>query len=108
MNVSSRSSSAYSLLGAIALGLLAAVACGNGTGDVRVGMTCEAYCEHAHDCNDNVDTDACIDDCRDTIDDCMADEQEQALDDLDHCSAESCNDLAACTVGAGLQCAFGV
>lgn len=99
-----------SVLGALSLGFLSAVACGDGTGtgEVRVNMTCEAYCDQANMCNDNVDFDNCVDDCEDTVDDCMADEQEQALDELDACSAESCNDFGACTVGAGLQCAFGV
>ncbi len=108
MKLPRSTTTAVSILGALMLGLVSAVACGNGTGSVRVNMTCEAYCDQATECNDNVDFDNCVDNCEDTIDDCMADEQEQALDDLDSCSAESCNEFGACTVGAGLQCAFGV
>jgi hypothetical protein len=90
------------------MGVGLSFACGNGTGDLRVKITCESYCERAHECNDDVDENECVDDCRDTIDDCMADEAEQTLDDLDSCSAEECDEFGGCTIGAGLQCAFGV
>lgn len=79
-----------------------------GTGDTRIALTCADYCRQAADCDDEVDKDACKDDCEATMDDCMADEQEQALDDLDACAGDSCDDFAGCTIGAGLQCSFGL
>jgi hypothetical protein len=36
------------------------------------------------------------------------DEQEAALDDLDECAEDSCNDFLACTIGAGAECVFGI
>jgi hypothetical protein len=80
----------------------------DGTGDFRIEQTCEDYCAQAKTCNDDLDEDACIENCTNTMDDCMADEQEEALDDLDTCGNESCDDFAACTIGAGLECAFGI
>ncbi|MBK6919891.1 MAG: hypothetical protein IPH07_21015 [Deltaproteobacteria bacterium] len=80
----------------------------DGTGDLRVHQSCKAYCQQAASCDDDVDEDDCISRCENTVDDCMADEQEQALDDLDVCSDETCDEVASCTIGAGLQCAFGL
>ena len=99
------------LLLILGLGLgLALGACTDldGTGDLRTQISCENYCEQAKECNDNVDAQDCIDRCLGSVDDCMADEQEQALDQLDDCATESCNDFAGCTIEAGAQCYFGL
>lgn len=79
-----------------------------GTGPVRTELTCQDYCDKAKECDGDVDVDACVSDCKDTLDDCMADEQEQALDDLDSCAAGSCDEFGGCTIGAGIQCTFGI
>ena len=79
-----------------------------GTGDTRIALTCADYCRQAADCDDEVDVDECKDDCKNTMEDCMDDEQEEALDDLDECSEDSCDDFLGCTIGAGLECSFGI
>ena len=79
----------------------------NGTGNLRIGLSCSNDCERAKACSDEVDVDECEANCESAASDCMADEQEEALDDLDDCAAESCDDFAVCTAGAGLACAFG-
>jgi hypothetical protein len=80
----------------------------NGTGDLRISRTCADYCAAAVGCNDDLDEDDCASRCEDAMDDCMADDQEDALDDLDACAEDSCDDFAGCTIGAGLECAFGL
>lgn len=79
----------------------------DGTGDLRVELSCNNYCQKAKDCDDEVDMAECEANCESAVNDCMADEQEQALDDLDDCAQDSCDDFGACTVAAGLECAFG-
>lgn len=91
------------------VGLLIAQACEReGTGDIRINATCRDYCKQAAECNDDIDVDDCRSDCESTMEDCQADEQEQALDDLDDCAVESCDEFGLCTIGAGLQCSFGL
>ena len=77
-------------------------------GELREEITCNQYCRQAHDCDDSIDRDQCEEDCEDAVSDCQDDEKAEALDDLDNCANESCNDFGACTVGAGLQCTFGI
>lgn len=96
----------FMYLGGLLLG--AGIAACTGTGPVRIDATCEDYCAKAHECSDSVDVDDCVADCKDQIGDCMADEQEEALDSLDDCAANSCNEFIGCTVGAGLACSFGI
>ena len=96
------------LLGALAVGAAIGACEREGTGNARIALTCADYCRQAHDCDGDVDVDDCKDDCKNTMEDCMADEQEQALDDLDACSDESCDEFGGCTIGAGLQCSFGI
>lgn len=91
------------------LGAALAQACErNGTGNIRINGTCRDYCQQAHECNDDVDVDDCRSDCENTMEDCMSDEQEEALDDLDDCATQSCDEFGTCTIGAGLQCSFGL
>mgnify|MGYP003596440851 CR=1 FL=1 len=74
----------------------------------KIESTCQTYCDHAHVCDDKTVVASCISKCKDRMDDCMADEQSSALDDLANCASEGCNDFRGCTIGAGLRCAFGL
>jgi hypothetical protein len=75
----------------------------------RIASTCQSYCAKAQTCDDDDGTvEQCVADCKANLGDCMVDEQGAALDDLDGCAAESCDDFGACTIGAGLQCTFGI
>lgn len=101
------------LLVCAAAGGLVAGACAdeddeNGATSVRAEMSCQDYCDRAKLCDDETNIDNCIDKCLDRIDDCMADEQEAALDQIDVCSTESCDDFTGCTINAGAQCYFGL
>ncbi|MBC8067494.1 MAG: hypothetical protein IAG13_04100, partial [Deltaproteobacteria bacterium] len=88
---------------------MAAQACDReGTGDLRIRATCNDYCDKAKECDDNVDEDDCQSRCESDMEDCQSDEQEEALDDLDDCAQDSCNEFLGCTIGAGLQCTFGL
>ena len=78
------------------------------TGEIREEFSCARYCNQAEDCNDEVDVDECKSDCEDAVSNCQEDEKDHALDDLENCAMESCDDFAACTIGAGLQCTFGI
>lgn len=71
-------------------------------------LDCENYCERAKTCNDGVDVDSCTQDCVDFMSDCQADEQDEALDEIDMCSNASCDDFAGCSIDAGATCIFGL
>lgn len=93
----------------VMVGFLAAQACEReGTGDIRTNATCRDYCNQAKSCDDDLDEEDCRNRCESDMDDCQADEQEQALDDLDDCATKSCDEFVGCTIGAGLQCTFGI
>lgn len=81
---------------------------GGGATDQEVLATCKTYCEKAAVCDGDVTEAGCTADCQDKLGDCMADEQSQTLDDLDTCSARACDEFTTCTIGAGLQCVFGI
>ena len=89
---------------------LSAIACDGGSAlnPDPVERSCTNYCEQRNMCDDEVDVDSCTADCMDSVGDCQADEQDQALDELDECAEESCDDIGACTVGAALECYFGI
>jgi hypothetical protein len=96
---------------AFALGLVLAqpVGCSDSNdSDARIASACHDYCETARMCNDEIDMDNCQANCEDGMNDCMHDELPQALDDLENCAAESCDDFLGCSIGAGLQCTFGI
>lgn len=102
---------------ALFLGLGLGYGCGDGDGDgdlidgvsdIRISSACNDYCSQAQDCDDEVDYDDCVSDCESSMMDCMADEQEQAVEELEGCAEESCDDFGVCTIGAGLQCTFGI
>ena len=79
---------------------------GDNAADIQ--STCEDYCAKAHTCDDSKTVEQCVADCKADLGDCMADEQSQVLDDLDACADKACNDFTGCTIGAGLQCTFGI
>ena len=99
---------------ALAVALGAGLGCenddggGGGATDQEVLSTCKTYCEKAVVCDGDVMEAGCTADCQDKLGNCMADEQAQTLDDLEVCSAETCDDFKGCTIGAGLQCVFGI
>jgi hypothetical protein len=102
------------------LGVLASLAAcrvdveGDGDGDLdldpvsTIESSCTGYCERQAECDDEVNTDDCINDCVDAAGDCQADEQEQAIEELEACAEESCDDIGECAVGAGLECYLGI
>lgn len=101
-----------------ALAAVAGVALGacrqdNGDGDesdasLQVKNNCEQYCGRMSECDDERDQEKCFNNCVDAMTDCQVDEQEAALDRLDLCSRESCDDFFGCTVNVGAQCVFGI
>ncbi|MBA3548510.1 MAG: hypothetical protein H0T76_18665 [Nannocystis sp.] len=102
---------------ALAAAFCAGLCCGNDDddGDGIGGATaqeitndCKQYCDRAQVCDGDVEADECLAKCRDRLGNCMADEQGQTLDDLVACSKETCDDFTGCTIGAGLQCVFGL
>ncbi|NVB38599.1 hypothetical protein G6O69_12230 [Pseudenhygromyxa sp. WMMC2535] len=98
------------LVAGLGFGLVLGACAGDldGTGDLRTQISCEDYCAQAKSCDEDLDEQDCIDNCVDTIDDCMADEQEEALDQIDECATEACGDFAGCTIDAGAACYFGL
>lgn len=83
----------------------------NDTGAVsasELNATCQDYCDQAKVCDADTAVDQCIIDCKDRLGDCMVDEQSQAVDDLKECADKSCDEFTGCTIGAGLQCTFGL
>ncbi len=94
-----------SLLVAALVGMVLG-ACGPHS-EYRIEKTCKKYCARAVDCNDNISFDTCVNDCVDTANDCNSDSDiEQALDILETCADEACNDVAACVADSWIECAF--
>jgi hypothetical protein len=78
-------------------------ACGHS--NYRIDKVCKRYCDRARDCNSNTDWGDCYEACVDQFDECDSDKDvESALDILDDCRRGSCNELAACTLDAWLEC----
>lgn len=82
--------------------------CADELEDLDISSTCSAYCAQAAECDGDVDRDECEDNCVDAVNDCPTDDIDPVLDDLDSCADETCDDFAACTIGAGLECHFGI
>lgn len=76
--------------------------------DAQIKSSCESYCEQAKLCNQDINEQNCINDCRNAVGNCMADEVDLALDKLQGCAKEACDDFTACTIDAGAQCYFGL
>jgi len=75
---------------------------------LRVRSACQEYCARAVECDDDRDEQKCHDNCVDAMTDCQVDEQDAALDQLDVCARESCDDFFKCSVKVGAQCIFGI
>ena len=98
-----RAASSFLIAGLI--GLIAG-ACGPHS-EYRIEKVCKRYCARAVDCNDNIVFDDCVSDCIDTAHECDSESDvENALDILDTCPEESCNDVGACVLDAWVECAF--
>jgi hypothetical protein len=80
----------------------------NGDADDLLDGPCQQYCERRNECDSDVEVEPCRQDCVDAAQDCQSDEKEQALDDIEACSEEDCNEIAQCTIGASLQCYLGI
>lgn len=75
---------------------------------LEVQTACNAYCARAVECNDDRDEQDCKTSCYDAMGACMADEQAEALSQLEACAQESCNDFIKCSIQAGATCVFGL
>ena len=76
--------------------------------DAEIQSTCDTYCNKSQTCDGDETLEQCVADCKAELGDCMADEQEQVMQELRDCAAETCDDFGACTFGTGLQCKFGI
>ncbi|PRQ04574.1 hypothetical protein ENSA7_50650 [Enhygromyxa salina] len=74
--------------------------------DVR--NSCEDYCEQRKLCKDETNEEKCRNNCIDAMTNCQVDELDAALDQLDQCGSESCDDFIGCTINVGAQCIFGL
>ena len=99
----------------LALGAVMGIAigaCQRDSDDDALGLsgeeTCRDYCERARECDKELIEKDCVDDCIDAMSDCQADEQQQALDELEACTEESCDDVLGCSIDAGATCYFGL
>lgn len=92
------------LLLAVSL-LLTTAAC---TEEQEIELTCIDYCSQAAECDGDVDEDNCKRECMDNVSDCDEDNREAVIDDLQSCAEETCDDFGGCTVGAAVECAFGI
>ena len=86
-----------------------AVACADEPGETLTAkLDFKRYCAKAENCNGDVNQAECENDCQEALNECQADEVDEAQDRLDECAAETCDDFTACTVDAGAQCYFGI
>lgn len=87
-------------------------ACRDDDGDDGVDFfaeqDCRDYCERAVECDDDRNEEDCVESCIDRMGSCQADEQEAALEQLQDCADESCDDFLACTIDVGATCYFGL
>jgi hypothetical protein len=86
-----------------------AVACADDPGETLTAkLDCKNYCRQAESCNGDVNQAECENDCQEALNECQADEVDEAQDRLDECADETCDDFTACTIDAGAQCYFGI
>lgn len=79
-------------------------ACGPAS-EARMNNVCKDYCNRLVDCNDNTNFDNCVDDCVEQAMGCDTDDDTaDALDILNACAEDSCNNVAACSLDAWLEC----
>jgi hypothetical protein len=75
---------------------------------LEVMNSCEEYCQQRKLCKDETNEEKCRNNCIDAMTDCQVDQQNAALDKLDQCANESCDDFLGCTINVGAQCIFGI
>jgi hypothetical protein len=103
MSTSRKSAQLASLLLAAVFGTTLG-ACGPHS-EYRINKVCKRYCQRAFDCNDTTVYEDCLDECVDTANGCESESDvEAALDILEDCEADSCNQVGTCTVEAWLEC----
>jgi hypothetical protein len=86
-----------------------AVACADEPGETLTAkIDCKNYCRQAESCNGDINQAECEHDCQDALNECQADEVDEAQDRLNECAQETCDDFTACTIDAGAQCYFGI
>ncbi len=77
--------------------------CGEEIDNFNSEITCSDYCDKKADCNNsdpsNNEIDACIDSCRNSIeDDCGNEHQAAANDQIGECVDKGCTDFWACMI----------
>ncbi len=73
--------------------------------EYRINKVCKRYCQRAVDCNDNTNYDDCLDDCVTEANGCESEaDVEAALDILEDCVADSCNEVGPCVLEAWVEC----
>ena len=86
-----------------------AVACADEPGEtLSAKLDCNNYCRQAETCNGDVNQAECENDCQEALNECQADEVDEAQERLDECADESCDGFTACTIDASAQCYFGL
>ena len=101
------------ILGFAALGAFLVGACSReehepGATLAQIDAGCMSYCQKAGECNKSIRPDNCETRCQNRLNRCRANEQADAVADLEACAIDSCVDFAACAIGAGLECTFGL
>ena len=79
-------------------------ACADEPGETLTAkLDCKQYCRQAESCNGDVNQAECENDCQEALNECQADEVDEAQDRLDECAAETCDDFTACTIDAAIH-----
>lgn len=74
----------------------------------EIEMACADYCERSAECDDEVKADECTNECIAVLEACETLEPDEAIDQVEECGSESCDDFNRCTLSAGVQCVFGL
>lgn len=80
----------------------------DGPVSMEVQTACDTYCAKSLECEPDRDEQDCRDGCYDAMSSCAADQQNQALTQLEMCAQETCDDFLGCTISAGAECFFGL
>lgn len=86
----------------------ASIAVGACSDEAKSERSCKEYCAQAKLCDTSLNEQKCVNSCVEAVGSCMADELEDALQQMDNCANESCDDFVGCTINAGAQCYFGL
>lgn len=95
----------------LAMGLGLAVAelsaCADEVDPAEVDQACERYCARAVECGQADDFEDCFDNCETLVSDFCVD-QEDAVNVLESCVRDTCEEVEGCIIDAGLECIFGI